>query len=246
MKTCIVALLAAAGTWSGGIGESFAQSPAGPTARPAAIIITNGPADGKAARPYLTAGVQEILKMHEAGVDKSVILAFVQSSSVAYHPSAKEVIYLRDQGVSHEIISAMLKRGGDLRDRAAELQREELRTRQVEQPPPAAPAPAPAAPASPQSSTVVVPQTQVVYATTPAYAYASPSYISFPSYGYGYVRPSWYGYSYANCRPYYWPSLSVGFRSSFSPRYGLSVGFGGFHGGYRGGWGHGGGWRHCR
>jgi hypothetical protein len=241
MKTCIVALLAMGGIWSGAIGAARAQSPPAPATKPAPIIITNSPANGKAARLYLTAGVQEILKMHEAGVDKSVILAFVQSSSVAYHPSAREVIYLRDEGVSPEIISAMLRRGGDLRDRAAELQREELRTRQVEQPPPAAPAPA--EPAQPQSSTVVVPQaTQVVYASAPAYSYPVRNYISFPSYGYGYVRPSWYGYSYANCRPYYWPSFSLGFRSSCYPRYGLSVGFGG----YRGGWSHGGvGWRHC-
>jgi hypothetical protein len=243
MNICIIALIVTGGFLAGATSSSQAQSSPAPAAKPAPIIITNAPVGGKGAKPYLSAGVPEILRMHEAGVDKSVLLAFVQSSSVAYHPSAREVIYLRDEGLSPEIISAMLKRGGELRDRAADLQREELRTRQVEQPAPAAPAPAPAEPAQPQPSTTVVPQTtQVVYDSTPVYTYPARNYISFPYYGYGYVRPSWYGYSYANCGSYYGPSFGFGYRSACYPRLGFSVGFGG----YRGGWHGGGGWRHCR
>ncbi len=242
MKICIVTFLAAGGIWAGAIHSPHAQSQPPPVGKPAAIIITNAPLGGKGAKPYLSSGLQEILKMHEAGVDKSVILAFVQSASVAYHPSANEVIYLRDEGVSTEIISAMLKRGGDLRDRAAELQREELRTRQIEQPPPA---PAPAEPVQPQSTATAAPQTtRVVYASPPVYNTYPPyryNYVTYPSYSY--ARP-WYRYSYAGYRPYYWPSISFGYRSSCYPRFGLSVGFGGYHGAWRfSGGGHGG--RHC-
>ena len=255
MNTCLITLIATGGILAGAMPSSQAQSkPAPAPAKPAPIIITNAPLAGKAAKPYLTSGVAEILRMHEAGVDKSVILAFVQSSVVAYHPSAKEVIYLRDEGLSPEIISAMLKRGGELRDRAAELQREELRTRQFEQPPPAAPAPEPAEPAQPQASTAAPQTTQVVYESTPV-SYPARNVIYFPSSGYGYVRPSWYGYgysyanyrpyysySYANCRPNYGWSYNTGYRSSCYPRYGLGVSYAG----YRGGYGYGGGWRHCR
>src|SRR5262245_40931163 len=86
----------------------------------AAIIITNTPTSGegrvRANAPYLSAGISDIVKMHQAGVEEPVLLAFIQSSTVAYHPSAREVIYLREIGLPQSLLTAMLKRGGELRD----------------------------------------------------------------------------------------------------------------------------------
>src|SRR5262245_2738721 len=99
--------LALGSTW-----QLTAQAPATPKAPNGAIIITNPPV------PILSSGIPDIMRMVQAGVEQPVILAFVQNSPVAYHPSAKEVIYLRSQGVSADVIAAMLKRGGELRERA--------------------------------------------------------------------------------------------------------------------------------
>jgi hypothetical protein len=211
-----------------------AEIPA-PSSKPAAsILLTNKTENTAPARsPYLSAGLPEILKLHKAGVDGAVLLAFVQNSPTAYHPSAKEIIYLRDQGISSEIISAMLRRGGELRDRAAEAAREE-RSRTT--PPPSIPA-APAAPASPAPPQAAAPAPVVVYASQPYPVYTTPTYVTYPAYGYAW--PACYNYSYG--RPYYsyrcwgssyyragyYPSVYAGYRSGCYPGRGLSVGYGG-------------------
>lgn len=226
-----------------------AETPA-PANKPAATIILTNKTEAPASTrtPYLSAGLPEIVKMHKAGVDASVLLAFVQNSPVAYHPSAKEIIYLRDQGLSSEIISGLLRRGGELRDRAAEAAREE-RSRAT--PPPPAPV-APPTPASPSPPQAAAPAPVVVYANPTYPVYTSPTYVTYPAYNYAYASPAYYNYSY--CRPYYRPSYYAsayvgysGYRSgcyTSYPRYGLSVGFGGGrYYGYGGGY-HGGGYRH--
>src|SRR5258706_16044924 len=74
-----------------------AETPASANKPAAAITVTNKTDISTLARtPYLSAGLPEVVKMHKAGVDAPVLLAFVQNSPVAYHPSAKEIIYLRD------------------------------------------------------------------------------------------------------------------------------------------------------
>src|SRR5687767_5029354 len=115
MLSATVALLTTGVVLAAFIQPLSGAEPSAPAAKPpGAIIITNS-TNGSAARtPYLSAGLPEIVKMHKAGVDASVLMAYVRNSPVAYHPSAKEVIYLRDQGVSFELISAMLQRGGEL------------------------------------------------------------------------------------------------------------------------------------
>ena len=189
----------------------------------AAIIITNKTESSVPARtPYLSAGLPEIVKMHQAGVDASVLLAFVQNAPVAYHPSAKEIIYLRDQGLSSEIISALLRRGGELRERAAEAARDE-RSRAA--PPPPAPA-APPTPASPSPPQAAAPAAVVVYANPVQPVYTTPSYVSYPAYSY--ASPAYYNYSYYRPSYYgagYYPSVYAGYRSGCHPGYGLSVGF---------------------
>jgi len=126
MKFVVIALmtvwvvLATTPPLHGADGSGRGQTP------PTSIIITNKSEIPTPTRgPYLSSGLPEIVKMHKAGVDASVLLAFIQNSPMAYNPSAKEIIYLRDSGISNEIISAMLRRGGELRDRAAEAHREE-------------------------------------------------------------------------------------------------------------------------
>jgi len=243
MLSANVALLTAGIALAAFIQPLTGAEPSAPAEKPpGAIIITNA-TNGSAAQgrtPYLSAGLPEILKMHKAGVDASVLMAYVRNSPVAYHPSAKEVIYLRDQGISSELISAMLQRGGELRDRAAEAQREE-RSRATPPPAAAPAAPAPATPSPPQAATPVV-----VYANNPY-----PVYPTYVNYAYSYASPAYYNYGY--CRPYYrssyYPSYYAGYSSGCYPRYGFSFGYSsgnyGLSVGYRGGYGYGGGYRYA-
>src|SRR5690349_23913031 len=50
--------------------------------------------------PRFSAGLDDVVKLTKAGVEESVILAFVQSSTIAYRPNAQEIVRLRELGVS--------------------------------------------------------------------------------------------------------------------------------------------------
>ncbi len=65
-------------------------------------------------------GLLEVLRLQDAKVDAEVIKAFIKNSSVAYNPSASEIIVLKQRGLSPEMIAAMLERGGELRAQAAQ------------------------------------------------------------------------------------------------------------------------------
>jgi hypothetical protein len=65
-------------------------------------------------------GVDEILKLAAAGVGEEVLLAFVETSPVAYDISVDEIIQLKDLGLPQTVLAAMLTRGNELRKVAAE------------------------------------------------------------------------------------------------------------------------------
>jgi hypothetical protein len=184
----------------------------------------SAPASAEAAAPapasdthpvQLSPGVPDILKLGRAHIGDEAITAFINNSGRTYHLSVSEILYLREQGVSDLVVTAML----NSRQNAAAT---------VAQP---APQPAPTGPtadwvnSSPQPAPAA-PQPAAQFA--PAYVEAAPVYTQ-PSPVYAYPAPS---YGYYDPWPYYWgyPSLSIGF------------GFGGGHyGGYHGGDFHGGG-----
>jgi len=81
------------------------------------------PGDGKtesdAARTVeRSAGVDEILKMVQAGVSTEVIKTYVENSPVVYSLSAADVIALKKHAVPDELTMAMLKRGATLKTQA--------------------------------------------------------------------------------------------------------------------------------
>lgn len=221
------------------------------TPSPVAVKTNNAKQNTKAIR--LSAGLDDVVKLHKAGVDETVILAFIENSSVAYHPSAQEIIKLRELGISSPIITTLLRRGDEVRQRAAQVRKESL----VQSPQPAAPAAT--ASTQPTAPAVSAIQPASVYYAPSAYPVSSPTvvYATYPapyavgSYAYGgcyYPRHYTYYPSYYSYRPHYYSSCypRVSHYSSFYPRvsFGVSFGggrFGGFHrGGFRGGF------RHCR
>jgi hypothetical protein len=135
--------------------------------------------------------------MLDAGVDASVVKAHIEQSSALAPPTTEEIIYLHNHHVPSDILSAFIRRSGELRAQAL-LSSRETPSPGVQAAPAAAPAP------------VVVQQPTIVYAPTPQPVYVpappSPIYYDYPAYGYG-----WPFYSYA------WPS--VGFSVGFGHRF---------------------------
>jgi hypothetical protein len=57
----------------------------------------------------LSPGLSEIIKLAQAHVDESVILAYVKNSGLVFSPSADEILYLSDLGLSQDVIGALVK-----------------------------------------------------------------------------------------------------------------------------------------
>ena len=109
----------------------------------------------------------DVAKLAQSGVDEKIVLAYVQKSPPRHSPTADELIYLHELGLSSEGMLALVNSAN-----------KPSATIQV------AAAPAPAA-ASVQTAVSAAPA--VAYAT-PAPAYAAPSvvYDSYPYSSYGY------------------------------------------------------------
>lgn len=162
--------------------------------------------------------VLDIVKLHDAKIQSSVILAYIQNSKTGYHLQADDLVFLHQKGVEDDLISAMLNHP-------------EPNGSALQNPVPVAtpnPNPAPQATEAPftPAPTTVAPVTQVqpvytvaepspVYTTTyigsPYFYYRPWFYYSyFPHYRYYHCPPVYHGYSYA---PYYrhTPAVSVNF-----------------------------------
>jgi uncharacterized membrane protein YgcG len=206
----------AAMVWCGQMAPVLsAQDPA-----PAPASQTPAPAPASQTAPVqLSVGVWDVLRLAHANVSDGIITAYIKNSGKVYALGASEILYLREQGLSDQVVTAMLdqrKNGAATTGQAA--------------PQPITPAAQPSAQASssPQNvpaATQPVPtyvQAAPVYQPSPVYVYPPSYYSSWPYYG------SYWGY----------PALS------FSFGWGGYGGYhgGGYHGGHYGGGYHGGGY----
>jgi hypothetical protein len=198
--------------------SATAQTPA-PATTPTS---TTAPADAAPAKlPY---GVEDVLKLSRAQVSEDVTLSFIRNSGTIYNLAPKDIVYLKNEGVSDHVINAMLDQG------------KSVPTIMGAQ---AAPATAPAAAQAlvyPDANAATAAQASPQYA--PTYAQPAPVYVQpEPTYAPAssvYVMPySSPGYGYSSCYPYY---------GGYYPYYGPSVVFGfgfrggGYYGGHRGGY----------
>jgi hypothetical protein len=180
-----------------------------------------------AATVTLPYGVDDVLKLSHAQVSEDIIVNYIQNSGIAYNLQPKELVYLKEQGVSDRVVNAMLdERKRVIAEAAAAAQAAPL------------PAPAPAqtsdtistasyAPTYTQAPTEVQPAPSTVYVipSQPAYSY-------YPTPYYGYYG-GYYGGPY-----YYGPSIAVGFA------FGSHSCWNGGHGSWHGSSWHGGGGSH--
>lgn len=158
--------------------------------------------------------VQEILRMADAKVSPEVIKTYILSGSVAYTPSAADIIALKEHNVGDDITTALMKRSAEL----------------TKQPKPAESQPAArSAPAKVPAPVVAVPAYSLAY---PGYVHLDPEGYDF--FRYYYLHPRTLEYVGQRLSPYYAPSsfsyyrsYSVGpyFRSGY-----VGPGRDGFHG----------------
>jgi hypothetical protein len=83
----------------------------------------------------------EVLRLAQAGTSDAVLLAFVQNSPAIFNLSADNILYLKDLGLSSQVLAGMLNHDTLLRNRL-----QALATNQTAYPPPPMPMPAAEAP----------------------------------------------------------------------------------------------------
>jgi hypothetical protein len=95
----ILAVLAAA---------SFAGLPVTLTAQDTLATNTPAPTEVLAPTPPLSPAALQVLQLAQAKVGDGTILAFVKGSQATYNLTAPAIIFLRQQGVSDAVLTAML------------------------------------------------------------------------------------------------------------------------------------------
>src|SRR5437899_2950953 len=94
------------------LGSGYAQAPA-----PEVSTTPEQPSTGSASVPAnISPAAAEVIRLAEAGTGEDVLLAFIQNSTSSFNLSADQILYLRDVGLSSQIITAMLNRDNVLRN----------------------------------------------------------------------------------------------------------------------------------
>jgi len=139
-----------------------------------ALLACKASAQDGASAPQMPGAVTEVLKLEQAKVGDSVIIAYIRKPGNSYSLDADQIVYLRQQGVSDAVLAAMLS--------------QPKQSYAASEPAAAAPAPQPVASApapSPAPAPTVVAQ-PVYVQPAPTYYYPAYSYYPYyyPSYGY--------------------------------------------------------------
>ncbi len=207
---------------------------------------TSTPAAGDSAPARLPYGVDDVLKLSRAQVSEDVILNYIHNSGTIYNLTPKDIVYLRNQGVSDNVINTML-------DQRKNVPAEASAQAVAANTPAASPAPT-----SPNDSAAATTQAAPQYAPTyaqgapvdvepqtmtyaaPSSVYVIPYYSTRFDYANAYpfyTPPYYYGPYYGG---YYGPSAVFGFGYGYRGYYGRHYGryYGGYHGGYYGHYGH--------
>ena len=192
---------------------------------PAPAPVISGPPPVTVSAPAkLPYGVDDVLKLSHAQISDDIILHYIQGSGTIYNLTPKEIVYLRDQGVSEKVITAMLNQRKQVEMAA---QNAPAPVTQIQNAPTVADAPSVADAGVAQQAPTYTEGAVTAPLTPPASsAYVIPYGGSYYA-PYTYYDPYWYG-------GWYGPSVVFGFggRGFFGHH---------FHGGHGGSFAHGGG-----
>jgi len=89
-------------------GLAMAGLTASLAAQDAVTATAPTPTQVSAATPNLSPAALQVLQLAQAKVGDGTILAFVKGSPASYHLDAPAIIYLRQQGISDAVLTAML------------------------------------------------------------------------------------------------------------------------------------------
>ena len=176
--------------------QGFSQDAATTPSASASVTVTATPATTESVK--LSYGVEDVLKLSRAQVSEDVITTYIKNTGTIYDLKPKEIVYLKEQGVSDRIINTMMDQRRIANEVAAQAQQQAA----AQQPAavadnnypvttPAYSEPEPAAPVvtQPAASTLYV----IPYPTPacPRYgvSYCYPYSYSYPYSYYGYGRP---------------------------------------------------------
>ena len=162
----------------------------------------------------LSYGVSQIIQLSQANVSEGTIVNYIQNSGSSYGLDANQIVYLKQQGVSDNVINTML-----------------------DQPRPVAQIPAPtddtAVSSFPAATVVAAPAVTYVPAQSST-VYVIPDTQTYNYYGY---RPYYGGAYHTYCSPVYYGGCHPGASAviSFGGGYRGGYSYGGYRSGYRGG-----------
>src|ERR1700679_1110652 len=85
--------------------KSFLAIVAGVALSAMTVMAQNSPVN---AAPPLSYGVPQILQLTQARVSDDTVIAYIRNSGNSYNLDADQIIYLRQQGISDNVINFML------------------------------------------------------------------------------------------------------------------------------------------
>ena len=138
--------------------SGYAQTPEAPVPGVAAQAQATAPVN-------LSPGAAEVVRLAGSGVSDDVVLAYIQNSQAPFNLSADAVLYLKDIGLSPQVISAMLSHDSTLRN-------------QPQQYAPAAPVQATPPPVAPETAAPAEPPPPAT-APPPAYVTSAPADVNY-------------------------------------------------------------------
>jgi hypothetical protein len=157
---------------------------------------------------HFSPGVRDVLKMIDAKVDASVVIAYIKNSPTAYNPTAAEIIALKQRGVPDEIVTTLIQRGAEVRAQIAQSAQANA---------PLTPPAGGMAPAYGYGNATP----EDVYPYYADYGYGYPYYASYPYYGYPYSYNYWWynnAYPFAFYSPFYFGYYGHRFHNFYGHR----------------------------
>jgi hypothetical protein len=86
-----------------------------PVGVPSPVAPPNNNPAIAAASPNFSPNINELIKLSNAGVGDAVVLAFIKNSPTPYELSSSSIVQLKKQGISSDVIAAMLNHDAALR-----------------------------------------------------------------------------------------------------------------------------------
>ena len=161
-------------------GVTRASAESAPT--PVAALSSEAAPIAGPALPKLSPGLAEVIRLAQAQVGESVLLAYIDKAAFEFNPSLEEVLYLHDVGISEPVLTALLHRSKVQADAMAKLaEAEAALTKNMAVPKTAVPVLNPMPSIAPQQPATVVEPDAAQIVVQPV-IYTQPVVISQPVY----------------------------------------------------------------